>query len=93
MLLPFRLKPLDEALHGDLHHVRLAVASGGSLSVLHPPLGGKVCRLRYVEARVEARVVAHRERDHDFALLLDDLEIKKKQKKKTGFLKFTGFLF
>ena len=46
---PFWLEPLDEAVHGDVDHVRLADAAGGPLPVLHPPRRGKVGALRTVQ--------------------------------------------
>ena len=51
-----------------------AVAARRPLPVLHPPLRREVRRLGDVEPRVEARMVAHRERYHYLALLLHYLK-------------------
>ena len=53
---PFWLKSFDEAVHGDVDHVGLAVAPGGALPVLDPPRGREVCALRAVEPYAKAYV-------------------------------------
>ena len=75
-VVPFRLKPFDEAVHRDLNHVGLAIASHATLAVLDPTLSRKVGRLGNVKAGVEAGMIAHGERDHDLAFFLDNLKEK-----------------
>ena len=70
---PVWLQPLDESLHGDVYGVRPTVAPRRPLPVLHPPLRREVGRLGDVEARVEAGVVAERERYHNLSLFLHNL--------------------
>ena len=74
--LPFRLEPFDEAVHGDLDHVGLAVAADAPLAVLHPPFRREVGGLCDVEAGVEPGVVTHWKGDHDFTFFLNNLEFK-----------------